>query len=169
MGGAHDGTYLSKIGYTSPSTSRLMENIWVAPTAQSFFQVFIVIFPAVTGIMAGTNYSGDLADPGKSIGKGTLFAIAVSMVIYIALAILMASCLERSVTEDQEKARTIMQQVAFHPSIVVAGLAASTISSALGALVGSARVLQALARDKLVPGLGVFALAPPREMSRGLR
>ena len=65
-----------------------------------FFDVFIVIFPAVTGVMAGANYSGDLADPGKSIGPGTLVAIAFSVAVYLLLAILAAGTVDNDILRN---------------------------------------------------------------------
>lgn len=58
----------------------------------NFFSVFAVFFPAVTGIVAGANLSGDLKDPGVAIPKGTLLAILTTYVSYFIYGCLVAAC-----------------------------------------------------------------------------
>jgi solute carrier family 12 sodium/potassium/chloride transporter 2 len=113
-----------------------------------FWVVFAVFFPASTGIMAGANLSGDLRNPRKSIPIGTMSAILVSLVIYLALAYWLA----RSATPEELASNyTVMMDKAAWGPAVLAGLLGATFSSALASLVGSARILQAMGEHRVLP------------------
>ncbi|MDP9023363.1 MAG: amino acid permease, partial [Actinomycetota bacterium] len=120
----------------------------------SFWVVFAVFFPAATGIMAGANLSGVLEDPRRSIPRGTLSAIGVSLVIYVMLAFWLA----RSATMDELASDYfVMIGRAAWPPLVVAGLLGATLSSALGSIVGAPRILQAIAANGGLPGAPLLA------------
>ncbi|GCC19977.1 solute carrier family 12 member 2 isoform X1 [Chiloscyllium punctatum] len=65
---------------------------------ESFFSVFAIFFPAATGILAGANISGDLADPQLAIPKGTLLAILITTIVYAGAAVVAGSCVVRDAT-----------------------------------------------------------------------
>ncbi|XP_072201839.1 solute carrier family 12 member 1 isoform X2 [Excalfactoria chinensis] len=67
-------------------------------SGEGFFSVFAIFFPAATGILAGANISGDLEDPQGAIPKGTMLAILITTVAYIAVAVCAASCVVRDAT-----------------------------------------------------------------------
>ncbi len=113
-----------------------------------FWTVFAVFFPAVTGIMAGANLSGDLKNPRKSIPVGTLSAIGVTFVIYIALAYASALFISPHDLRTDEMAMVDNALVSW---LVLAGILAATFSSALGSMVGAPRILQALAHHRTIP------------------
>ncbi len=115
---------------------------------EPFWGVFAVFFPAVTGIMAGVNLSGDLEDPVESIPKGTLAATITGYVVYIALALLFAfKANPAALINDQN----IMETLSLWGPAILMGTWGATLSSAIGSILGAPRVLQALARDGVLP------------------
>jgi amino acid transporter len=119
-----------------------------------FWHVFAIFFPAVTGIMAGANMSGDLKDPRRAIPIGTMSAISVTMIIYIGLAYVLASI---ATPEELIANQLIMVEKARFKLLVLWGILAATFSSALGSMVGAPRILQALAEHNTVPFSRFFA------------
>ncbi|KAJ7994813.1 hypothetical protein DPEC_G00253360 [Dallia pectoralis] len=65
---------------------------------EGFFSVFAIFFPAATGILAGANISGDLKDPQDAIPKGTLLAIFITGITYLAVAICVSATVVRDAT-----------------------------------------------------------------------
>jgi len=119
----------------------------------NFFIVFAIIFPAFTGMTAGVGLSGDLKNPGKSIPIGTTVATIAGMIIYFFIAYKLASSAS---PEDLAENQFIMSDIAIWGVVVIPlGLAASTISSALGSVMVAPRTLQALAMDKSFPLGGI--------------
>ncbi|MFW6083909.1 MAG: amino acid permease, partial [Gemmatimonadota bacterium] len=126
----------------------------------SFWVVFAVFFPAVTGIEVGISLSGDLKDPSKSIPLGTITSILVTSVVYIAAALWFSYQLPA----DELIANPYsMQEIASVPALILAGVAASTLSSALGSVLAAPRTLQAVARDRVVPRWIASNLGSPTE------
>ncbi|RME92066.1 MAG: amino acid permease, partial [Bacteroidetes bacterium] len=116
----------------------------------SFFTVFAIIFPAFTGMTAGVGLSGDLRDPGRSIPLGTVAATLVGMIIYFFIAYKLA--VSASPEDLADTSRLVMADIAIQGWwLIPVGLAAATISSALGSIMVAPRTLQAIARDQIFP------------------
>ena len=115
-----------------------------------FFTVFAIIFPAFTGMTAGVGLSGDLRDPGRSIPLGTLAATLSGMVIYFFIAYKLA--VSASPADLADTSKLVMADIAVQGWwLIPVGLAAATISSALGSIMVAPRTLQAIARDNIFP------------------
>lgn len=117
--------------------------------SEKFFVVFAICFPAFTGMTAGVGLSGDLKNPGKSIPLGTMGGTLTGLFLYLLVVWkLSISASQADLVEDQ----LIMSRIALAgPIIIPLGLAASTLSSALGSILVAPRTLQALAHDKSLP------------------
>ncbi len=126
----------------------------------SFWIVFAVFFPAVTGIEVGISMSGDLKDPSRSIPRGTIASIVVTAFVYVAAAIWFAFQLSADTLISVNLA---MEEVASVPALILAGVAASTLSSALGSVLAAPRTLQAISRDGVAPSWLAAEMGSPTE------
>ena len=126
----------------------------------NFWVVFAVFFPAVTGIEVGTSLSGDLKNPSRSIPRGTIASILVTAVIYLLVVVWFSlhSTPEQLITDN-----LAMQRIAVWPFLILLGVWASTLSSALGSVLAAPRTLQAIARDNVVPKWIGSQLGSPTE------
>ena len=69
---------------------------WITADISSSFTVLLgIFFPSVTGIMAGSNRSGDLKDAQASIPTGTIAAIATTSLVYLSCTVLFGCAVDR--------------------------------------------------------------------------
>jgi solute carrier family 12 sodium/potassium/chloride transporter 2 len=138
---------LVSLAFGAPLSNTQVE-MWGVAEGEPFWQVFAVFFPAVTGIMAGVNMSGDLKNPSQSIPRGTLAAVGTGYVIYMILPIFLASRADAATLVSDP---LVMQRIAAWGPAILLGVWGATLSSAIGSILGAPRVLQALARDGVLP------------------
>jgi len=121
----------------------------IIPPKAGFWVVFAVFFPAVTGIEAGLGLSGDLKNPAKALPLGTLLAIVTGYLVYMVIPFFLNSTVPdaKLLLIDSN----IMSTVARWAPLVILGVFAASLSSALGSLLGAPRTLQALAVDRVIP------------------
>ena len=123
-------------------------------TGQSLSTMFALFFPAVTGIMAGANMSGDLKNPARSIPRGTILAITVTTGVYLSMAVVFGASRPRG---ELIADAMVIKHIAWSPVLITTGIFAATLSSALGSMMGSPRILQAFARDRIWTWLSPLA------------
>jgi amino acid transporter len=121
--------------------------------ADPLIVVFAIVFPAFTGMTAGVGLSGDLANPRRSIPLGILSATLVGMGAYVLIAWKLATSAPTELLADTS--RLVMADIALWSPIIPIGLAAATLSSAIGSILVAPRTLQALAGDRILPGAGI--------------
>lgn len=144
----------------APTTNALLEGV---DQPVGFFFVFAILFPAFTGLAAGLGLSGDLKDPKVAIPKGTLLATLVGVVVYIAVAYKLAISASPEDLADPTN-YLIMQRIALWGPIIPIGLAAASLSSAIGSILVAPRTLQAIGADDIIPNKkigGFFAKLLP--------
>ncbi|CAF2599438.1 unnamed protein product [Rotaria sp. Silwood2] len=134
----------------------------VAQEITTFLILVGIYFPSVTGIMAGSNRSGDLRDPSQSIPRGTIAAILTTSTIYLSNVIFLGACTHSSLLRDKFgdsiNKQLVVAALAW-PSkwVIMIGAFCSTVGAGLQTLTGAPRLLQAVAKDDLIPILGPLA------------
>uniref|UniRef100_A0A671XK66 Solute carrier family 12 member 6 n=1 Tax=Sparus aurata TaxID=8175 RepID=A0A671XK66_SPAAU len=132
-----------------------------ADITTSFTLLVGIFFPSVTGIMAGSNRSGDLKDAQRSIPIGTILAILTTSIVYLTSVVLFGACIEGVVLRDKfgdsVKGNLVVGTLAWpSPWVIVIGSFFSTCGAGLQSLTGAPRLLQAIAKDNIIPFLRVF-------------
>ncbi|XP_042638888.1 solute carrier family 12 member 7 [Orycteropus afer afer] len=159
------GLFVEKGGTPSapvPDKARPSGLPYVLTDITTHFTLLVgIYFPSVTGIMAGSNRSGDLRDAQKSIPTGTILAIATTSFIYLSCIVLFGACIEGVVLRDKFgealRGQLVIGMLAWpSPWVIVIGSFFSTCGAGLQSLTGAPRLLQAIARDGIVPFLQVF-------------
>ena len=125
-------------------------SLWMSDDTQvSFWIVFAVFFPAVTGILAGISLSGDLKDPTRSIPRGTMAAVAAGFFVYVAVVIGLGVAGDPT---ELVSDNLIWFALAAVPWLIFPGLFGAIFSSAVGSILGAPRTFVALVEDGVIPG-----------------
>ncbi|XP_022821625.1 solute carrier family 12 member 4 isoform X1 [Spodoptera litura] len=133
-----------------------------------------IFFPSVTGIMAGSNRSGDLADAQKSIPIGTICAILTTSTVYLSCVLLFAGTVDNLLLRDKFGqsigGKLVVANMAWpNQWVILIGSFLSTLGAGLQSLTGAPRLLQAIAKDEIIPFLAPFAVSSSRgEPTRAL-
>uniref|UniRef100_A0A673GU29 Solute carrier family 12 member 7-like n=1 Tax=Sinocyclocheilus rhinocerous TaxID=307959 RepID=A0A673GU29_9TELE len=134
----HDKTIVEKEGKSSEQTSDNTGDIsyYVLNDITTFFTLLVgIYFPSVTGIMAGSNRSGDLRDPQSFFVSG----------------------LQKCLYGESVRGTLVVATLAWPSSwVIVIGSFFSCCGAGLQSLTGAPRILQAIARDGIMPFLQVF-------------
>ncbi|XP_065048877.1 cation-chloride cotransporter 1-like [Musa acuminata AAA Group] len=124
------------------------------PIYWNFNALVGLFFPAVTGIMAGSNRSASLKDTQRSIPLGTLAATLTTSFLYLISVLLFGALATR---EELLTNRLLTAEVAWPlPAIIYLGIVLSTLGAALQTLTGAPRLLAAIANDDILPVLNYF-------------
>ncbi len=151
-------------GGTAWDVSLLRQSWSAGGEALPFWTVFPILFPAVAGFTLSVGTLGDLRNPARGLPRGIHPALGVFVATYGAgMFVLAASAPLPNLATDHE----VLPRVAALPWLAHAAVLSATLAAALATLLGAARILQALAGDRLFApltflGAGHGAAGHPR-------
>ncbi|XP_059829854.1 solute carrier family 12 member 9 isoform X2 [Hypanus sabinus] len=161
-----NSSQLIHTNYTGFNLATLQRNLaddysvdYTTGTLMTFATVFAVMFNGCTGIMAGSNMSGDLKNPSYAIPKGTIIAVIYTLLVYFLLFLMVSFTCDRMLLQGDYG---FFRQINVWPPFVVIGVYAASLSASMSTLIGASRILHALARDDL---FGIL-LSPAKRTSK---
>nr|XP_060635794.1 solute carrier family 12 member 9 [Anolis sagrei ordinatus] len=164
---SRDGNHSFNASFTGFNISTLRDNLYAmyardytTNNMMSFATVFAVMFNGCTGIMAGSNMSGELKNASSSIPKGTIVAVVYTFVIYFFLFFMTSFTCERALLQGDYG---FFRSINVWPPFVLVGIYSASLSASMSNLIGASRILHALAKDDL---FGIV-LAPAKIVSKG--
>lgn len=164
-----------KSNYSGPIQSRYDENENWVPREEHQITTFIllgILFPSMTGILAGSSRVSKLKKATKSIPIGTLTAIGITTLLYFLIMVLFAGTVNRLVLLDKFgeslSGNGIKGMVASYvswppktgpgiPTIAEIGALLATIGGGLQVLTSAPRLLHAVAQQRLLAPLDSLA------------
>lgn len=142
-------------GLTGFSWRRMGENLWPDFTPDMDLASAVgTVFPSVGGILSGMTMSGEIRNASKGIPRGIGYALITTFIFYLVVTFFIAGSFDRSVLRLAE-GRSLMDVTKVY--VYVPGALLSCFAAALSNLVGSSRVLYAMAQDNLIPRVRLFA------------
>ncbi|XP_055387834.1 solute carrier family 12 member 7, partial [Condylostylus longicornis] len=169
-----EGKYIAYGGNTIEAEATKPYSYVINDITTTFTILIGIFFPSVTGIMAGSNRSGDLADAQKSIPVGTICAILTTSTVYLSCVMLFAGTVDNLLLRDKFGqsigGRLVVANIAWpNQWVILIGSFLSTLGAGLQSLTGAPRLLQAIAKDGIIPFLEPFAVSSKRgEPTRAL-
>ena len=140
-------------GRAAWDSSALQQSWSAGDAALPFWPIFALFFPAASGLALAIAAAGDVRDPRRSLTLGAFPALGLSGALYAAaLFVLAGSAPLASLAADHDAAA----RLAALPWLLHAGVLSAALAAALAALRGAARILHALAADRLFAPLAFF-------------
>ncbi|KRZ38042.1 Solute carrier family 12 member 6, partial [Trichinella pseudospiralis] len=152
---------------TTNEYEEISDTYVVADMASSFTILIGVFFPSVTGIMQGSNRSGNLRDASRSIPVGTLAAQIITSIAYLLGVLCFGASMNGMFLRDKFGAgaygRLAAAELAVpHPMVIVIGSFIASAGAGMQCLTGAPRLLQAIALDGVIPMLHYFQKSTKR-------